>query len=288
MKIMIYLLVLVAAATGRAAPAAAPTTPQCQSSGASVEYLVEGAGGGYEVNVSPGYVTVFHLPEPITNAFLSDKKNFSANVFTTTVLVYPQHEGLTANLNIDTKSLHISVILKSGPVAQAKAQVIFSSLEPQKKIEDEIERRLAPLRADLDAKLKERTRDEIAYGLLRQFAAREASAINRNDDNVIARVTRAIRVGDDWYLYFTIENRGGAPYRVLAAKASQPGHEAVGKLVFESKPEGDKLGGTVPGGAETAGVIILSHPTLLAGQPVSVQLVDDHGQGLALKGILLD
>src|SRR5687767_11466141 len=55
-------LVLVLLASG-------PLAAQKRSAGSSQEFVVEGSGGGYEVLVSPTFVTVFYLPEKVTRAF---------------------------------------------------------------------------------------------------------------------------------------------------------------------------------------------------------------------------
>ena len=117
MRVSALALVAVAAVAEAAPP-----------SNASREFVVEGSGGGYEVTVSSRYVTVFYLPEPVTKALASDQRNFSITVMNDTVAVRPLRDAkdLSANLNIDTKSLHISVLLKVGVPADATLQVIFT------------------------------------------------------------------------------------------------------------------------------------------------------------------
>jgi hypothetical protein len=60
-----------------------------ESRGASREFVVEGSGGGYEVLVSPTFVTVFYLPEKVTRAFGSNQKDFRIDMLRDTVVVRP-------------------------------------------------------------------------------------------------------------------------------------------------------------------------------------------------------
>src|SRR4051812_18143522 len=57
--------------------------------GASREFIVEGTGGGYDVTVSPTFVTVFYLPEDINRAIASDQRNFSVSVAGRAIAVQP-------------------------------------------------------------------------------------------------------------------------------------------------------------------------------------------------------
>jgi hypothetical protein len=262
------------------APARADKTT---SRGASQEFIVTGSGGGYEVLVSPTFVTVFYLPEKVTRAFGSNQKDFRIDMLRDTVVVRPlvDKPGLTANLGIDTRKMKINVVLKIAPSPdEALSQVIFTRAEAKAEIDKKVAEQLAPLKEELDAKQRElddivrrRVLDGIAEAMLQDYELTRLDAITRNGGNVVLRVPRAIRMGDDRFLYFTLQNRSDAPYVVESATLRQDGKDiAAARAVIT--PRADGALGKVDAGQRAQGVIVIPAGQLQPGRAVELVIAD--------------
>lgn len=280
------LLALLASAAARADRN--PTQALCATSGASVEYTLEGRGGGFEVPVSPKMITLLHFPDPITGAFPPNQRDYSVNVMSRSIAILPLRES-TGVLNVDTKTFHVSVTLKPAPADKAKAQVIFTSASAEAQLEAEVERRLVPLREELEGKTLARTRQRVAEALLAQFSAHVITArVARTDDNVVVRVTRAITIGRDLFLHVSLENRSDRPYLVSGARLLQ-GHRAIlAQAVFDSAAEDPGFLGLVRKGTTGHGLLVVKSAEVTAGQPVSVELSDENKLAVTVPGVRVD
>jgi hypothetical protein len=260
---------------------------QTRPAGASQEFFVEGSGGGYEVLVSPTFVTVFYLPEPVTRAFGSNQKDFRIDVLRDTVVVRPvkNDPGLTANLGIQTRKLKINVVLKiASETEQALSQVIFTRAEQKAEIDKKVAEALEPLRAELEAKnrqldelVRRRAQDEIAEAMLRDYELFRMAGVARNDDNVVLRVPRAIRMGEDRYIYFTLQNRGAAAFLLHAATVRQDGKDLAARAVFA--PRADGALGKVDPGQRGAGVLVVPAGQLRPGRAIDLLVQDGKRSG---------
>ncbi len=285
---LLMLLVLLSPPAARAQTGTSAARP----SGASVEFFVERSGGGYEVTVSPQFVTVFYLPERAIRALASNQKDFVITILRDTVVVRPVKDlpGLTANLNIDMKNLRISVVLKVGAPEDAVAQVIFSRAKEKAEIDRKVEAALAPLRAELEErqkKLAEEVRatadDTIADAMARAFVVQDLDAIARDDANAVVRVPRTVRIGDTVYVQFSVQNRGGTPYLLREATIFQDGRAVAGRISFFPR-EGTL--GKVGAGERGRGVLVLPVTSLVPGKPFDLRLTrDPAGKVLAIRGL---
>lgn len=284
-------IAIVAAASLISATAAA----QKKSAGASQEFVVEGSGGGYEVLVSPTFVTVFYLPEKVTRAFGSNQKDFRIDMLRDTVVVRPltNQPGLTANLGIDTKKMKINVVLKvvSNP-DEALSQVIFTRATAKAEVDKKVAELVEPIKAEYDAKQRDlesavraRAQDEIADAMLREFQLAHVNALARSSDNVVLRVPRAIRMGEDRYVYFTVQNRGSAPFVLASVALRQDGKELTGvRVTFLPRAEG--VLGKVDAGQHGSGVIVIPAGQLSPGRSSEVVLSEaKKGSSLSVGGI---
>lgn len=122
-----------------------PSAP-AQANTAAREFVLEGNVGAFEVIVSPAYVTVFYLPEPVTKALASDQRNFSISIMGDTVALRPLTNGKasTANLAIETASLRLSIILKVGSAEEAVSQVVFTRAEDKATFERRVNESTPP------------------------------------------------------------------------------------------------------------------------------------------------
>lgn len=273
-----------------AVPAARADRAQalCATSGASVEYTLQGRGGGFEVPVSPKTITLFHFPEPITGAFPPNQRDYSVNVMSRSIAVLPLRDS-SGVLNVDTKTFHVSVTLKPAAEDKAKAQVIFTSASAEAQLEAEVERRLAPLREELAGQASARTRRRVSAALLDSFAARAMKGyIARTDDNIILRVTRAITIGDDLFVHVSVENRSSRAFLVSSAKLVQAHREVATDATFETAAEDPMFVGVVPKGTTGRGILAVKGADVKAGQPVNVVLSDEDKSILTVAGVRLE
>jgi hypothetical protein len=285
-------LLAMAILTAATTAAAQTGSPLARPSGAATEFFVERSGGGYEVTVSPQFVTVFYLPERAIRALASNQKDFVITVMRDTVVVRPTKDerGLTANLNIDMKSMRISVVLKVGKPEEAMAQVIFSKAKEKAEIDRKVDEALAPLRAELErtrAQLQEEVRaaadGAIADAMAQGYSEVELEGIARDDANVIVRVPRTVRIGDSLYVQFTLQNRGGTPFLLRDATLVQAGKTIGGRTSF--LPREGSLGKVVAG-ASGRGVLVVPLTALSAGKAFELRLTrEPAGQALSVKDL---
>jgi hypothetical protein len=271
----------------------ATTSPAfAQGSVASKEFVVEGAGGGYEVNISPVYVTSFYFPEPVTNVLFSDKQNFVISRSDNSVVLQPKQKapiGTSANLAVETKSLKINLILKVTK-ENTVGQVIFTRAEEknvfENRVAEEVKRRLEPLQKELDERnrqLDAQVRREMARAMLRTFAHRELSRIVRTDDDVIIRVTRSIRAGDALYLHLDVQNRRSTALVVTTASATQGSNTVPVEAFFE--PPGEKQLAQVPANKRAMAIVSLPVGKLQPGKPITLRLIELDGKAISVPDV---
>jgi hypothetical protein len=273
-----------------------------KSDGASQEIVVEGSGGGYTITVSSQFVTILYFQgEKVTKALASDQKQFGVTYSgDDAVVVRPSASaplGLQANLAVETTNLKINVVLTVGQPEQAVSQVVFVRAEEksrfERRVNEEVEKRVAPLRAEYERREKEleesvnaKAEAEIAERMLRRFETRSLEGVERTDDNVIFRVRRAVIVGDDVYVYFNVQNRNDKPFPLRAVVVTQEGREIAGRVVVELKATGketEKLVGSVPPGRRGNGVVVLPLAKLTPGRDIEVEFQRGGGAGKALR-----
>lgn len=268
--------------------------------GASREYLVTDDGGAFEVPVHKDFVTVLYFPDQVKKALGSDQKNFSITVMDDTVALRPRtaDANITANLNITTESLRVSVILKVADApSEAVSQVVFKKAELeqeiQRRVDEQVRARLTTMEAEHDRRMKEldrevraRAEQEIASRLLERVELLELNGIDRNDDNVIVRVKRAAIVGQAAYVYFDIQNRDDASYRLAEARLTDAdGAEVGGMVVFAtSAGTGDGIIGLVPGGQRRLGIVMIPAADAARGRSLTLRVAEPDGRRAVTVG----
>ncbi len=262
-------------------------------------------GGSYEVPVHPDYVTVFYFPDKITKAVASDPKSYEVkSLGDTSLAIRPlSASAKPANLNIATASIHVSVVLSiASDRAKALTQVTFKradvEAEVQKRIDaavaartKELEDKVAAMKRQMDADLPQVAEGLIAERILHRRELRKLKAIERNDDNVIVRVTEALYLGDDAYLVFNIQNRDNAPYR-LATVEVLAGDRDVGRSVRFTSTAAETAGkgiiGVVAPGSFGDGVVVVPHAADVVGKSVTLVIEGPKGAGkVSIDGIEL-
>lgn len=267
----------------------------------SREFVVQGSGGSFEVPVSPTFVTVFYVPENVTRALASDKENFTIYASGDTVTVRPvraaRHtNGLRANLNIDTESLHLSIILRVVENdEEAVSQVFFVRAEEkaefERRVHAEVERRLESLRREYDQRQKRLEADvtrrvgaELLTRALDRFEVFALDGIARTPDHVVFRLKRGAYVGDDVLLFFSVENRGDRAYTLRAVDVLQ-GDRTIPARRVEFRPPGSPSGGSlgrVEAGELGRGVFAIPASSFTPGRTFSVRFTDGRGKSLTI------
>jgi hypothetical protein len=248
----------------------------------STDVAVPAGGGQYEIRVNPELITSLFLPEPIDRVLASNQKDFTVRQMDdTSVAVKPNKADpkLTGNVVITTASLRITVVLNVvDDPAEAHAQVNFRKAEVeealQKRIDAEVERRLAEARANIEREVERR----IAARIYQRFGQDRLTAVERNSDNVVVRVADAVHLGSDVYLRFEIQNRSGSVYRPTRIAVKSGGKDVGGTVVFAGKVARGPVLGEVPAGGRATALVAVRGTDDLAEDEVSLELAESGGK----------
>lgn len=252
-------------------------------------------GGSYEVAVHPDFVTVFYFPDKITKAIASDPTSYEVkSVGATSLAIRPlKANAKPASVSIATESIKVSVVLQIGKSEAALTQVTFKradlEAELERRIDDEVQKRTAELEAkidkmqqSMDAELPKLAESIIAERVLQRREHRTLKAIERNDDNVIVRVTDALYLGEDAYVVFEIQNRDKAPYRLATVQVVLDGQDHAGLVRFSStaaETAGEGVVGVVPSRGRGTGVVVLRGSAELLGKSLTLEVAQPAGRG---------
>lgn len=291
------LAVLIAVGLGlglAAHPAAA------QDSGQARTILVD-EGGSYEVPVHPDFVTVFYFPDKVVKALASDTVAYEVKpIASTSIAIRPlRADAKPANLSLATETIRVSIILRiAASREEALTQVTFKradvEAEVQRRIDAGVKTRTAELEAKIDAMQKAMDAElpKVADGLvaarlLARYDDRKLDAIERNDQNVVVEVSRAVYVGDDAYLMFSIQNRDRAPYRLASAAVLDGTADRAGLIRFvgdatEAASEG--VIGVVRPGGRGVGVVMVRRSAELTGRSLTLAIAQPAGRGKVTVG----
>lgn len=166
-------------------------------------------------------------------------------------------------------------------------------------VEAEVERRAAPIRAELaslkkanDARIRDRADAMVARRLLVRLEQTRLNARERNDDNVIVNVERAVLLGEDAYLMFDIENRSGSPYRLAGVKVIGPrgsDHAGPASLLSGAVDTEAGVSGVVAAGSRGKAVVVLRQVDAVLGASLKliVEQPDGRGRVVVSRGIVL-
>jgi hypothetical protein len=272
-----------------------PAPARAQEATQSRTILVD-EGGSYEVPVHPDFVTVFYLPDKITRAVASDPTNYEVKSLGATSLAIRPLKGTArpANLAIATESIKVSVVLSIAPArGKALTQVTFKradvEAEVARRIDEAVAARTAALQAQvaemkrgLDAELPTLAEGVIAGRVLQRREVKRLNAIERNDANVIVRVTDVVYLGDEGYLVFEIQNRDRSPYRVagvqvLAGADDRASLARLSTTAAEVATEG--ILGVVAPRSRGTGVVVLRRVDEVMGKRLSLVVAGPGGRG---------
>jgi hypothetical protein len=147
------------------------------------------------------------------------------------------------------------------------------------------------MKQDLDAQLPKLAEGIIAERVLARREVRKLKAIERNDDNVIVRVTEALYLGEDAYLVFEIQNRDRSPYRLATVQVLADGTDHAGLVRFSStaaETASEGVIGVVASRSRGTGVVVLRRSTELLGRSLTFEVAQAKGRGkVSVGGVVL-
>lgn len=264
---------------------------------AESEYLVPPGGGAFDVVVHAGEVSILSFPgEKLASSALASSGDFEIKAWGTDgVAVRPNGKTTTATLALATVSgaIKVNVTLRVVPgkePAQGLVRFKASTVEDAfaARVKDEVAREIAPLKEELaktretvDQLVRERAERTIADRMLRRLEWVELNTHERNDDNVIVHVDGATMMGDDGYVFWTIENRSAKPFRVARAEVIYNGKPLDGLArLFSSGIDADPaVIGVVLPRTSARGVVLVRSTRQVKGNEVALEVSDPSGSG---------
>jgi hypothetical protein len=261
-----------------------------------LEFLVAPGGGALSVPVHAGEVCILSFPERLASSALSSSADFEIKAWGNDgVAVRSTGRATTATLALSTSTGAIKVNLTFRVVPEKEDALTMVRFKPasleealEAQISAEVAKRLAPLEAALaasrrsvDEQIRDRADGLIADRLLTRNEIIALQAHERNDDNVIAHVERAVLLGADGYLFFEIENHSRAPFRLAHVTVTAQGRALTGpaRLLSTAIDRDPRVVGVVPAGAVARGIVVVRGAEQMLGKPLEVELADPDGRG---------
>jgi hypothetical protein len=303
-------LVLALAATGmpaRAQPRTGGTATTTTARGEAT-VLVPPQGGAADIPVHATANVLLTFPTPIAPRLLTSGRDWDIKEFVDGVAVRAvsaDAKDMTLALATKDGAIKVNITLRVVPPEVDALTVVRFQLATGEEafraaVEAEVEKRTAPLRAELakaqqqlDAKVRTRADAMVARRLLTRLEEVKLAARERNDDNVIVHVNRAVFLGEDAYLFFDIQNRSGAAYRLAKVKVTGPrgsNHAGPASLLSTAIDAAEAgLVGVVPAGTTGQAVVVLRQVDAVLGAPVRLTVEGPAGRGrvVVAKGIVL-
>lgn len=264
-----------------------------------VSFDVPRQGGAYTVKVHPDVITVLHFPAQVEVAYcIQDPAPALVERHPRVVTIHPGRRMQHASVNVVTTAFPVALLAEVVERPEdAHLMVQFRDRDLERELETrvrlEVERQMLPREAALDraraALEAERARfhEEVDEAALRRVAdgirARHrvvnVEAWTRKQHAVL-RVERAVWVGADAYIVFSIQNRASTAFGLRSVTVHAGGQERPGLVSFPETEPG--LAGTVPPRERATGVIVLHRAARWAGELISVHALPQHAQGAGL------
>jgi hypothetical protein len=289
-------------ATGAAQPAAPQPVTASKAKG-EIEFLVAPGGSAFEVPVHAGAVCILSFPgEKMESSALASSEDFEIMPWgderspdRDRVAVRATRKAEPATIALATKSGLIKINLTFRVVPENEDALIFVRFKAvsteeafQAKLDAELAKRLAPIQAELaavkkavDAEIRNRADRLIAERLLKRNEFTALRSYERNNDSVIGRVERALLLGEDGYVFFTVQNRGDTPFRLAAVRVFAGGKAVNGpaSLLSTAIAKDPTLIGVVAAGATARGVVVVHSADAVLTKALTVELAGPNERG---------
>jgi hypothetical protein len=307
-RFLSVLALVVAIGPAGAQPVKPAGTATTETARGEATVLVPPQGGTADVPVHATANLLLTFPTPIAPRLLTSGRDWDIKEFVDGVAVRALSEKaapMTLALATKDGQIKVNITLRVvPPSADALTLVRFQAASAEDAfkaaVEAEVEQRTAPMRAELaranqalDAKVRERADAMVARRLLERLEETRLKAHERNDDNVIVHVTRAVFLGPDAYLFFDIENRSGSAYRLAKVSVLGPrksNHAGPASVLSSAidQPEAGVIG-VVAAGSTGKAVVVLRQVDAVLGAPLALVIEQPEGRGKVVvdRGITL-
>ena len=303
----IYSRTSIAVIAGLALAVSTPTGAQ-PAAKSEAENLVPPGGAAFDIPLHAGEVCILSFPgeKLVDSTALISSADFEVQRWGTDgVAVRATGKKATSTLALATTSgaIKINVTLHIVPATQQALTLVrfkAASAEDafQARVTAEVAKQMEPVKAELaktkqsvDALLRDRADHILAERLLKRTELEPLNAHERNDDNVIVHVERAAMIGDDAYLYFEIENRSTAAFRVARATVTARDKPVNGPArLFSSTLDKDPtVLGIVTAGTTARGIVVVRSADQVRGTSLALEIADLNGRGTIRldRGIVL-
>jgi hypothetical protein len=171
------------------------------------------------------------------------------------------------------------VVPKDKPVAR---YVYFRTVTLDELVEARVQDRVETIRKNLEPEIIARANQTVIdRALIRLEKIDFAGVKERNNDNVVAVLQQSLLLGDVGYLFFSLRNRGTAPFRVSRLEVTRAGRPLPidVKLFSASVDKDPKMIGVVLPDKIARGVVVIPNVTPLLKLPMSLEFAGYQGQG---------
>jgi hypothetical protein len=237
-----------------------------------LEVYVPYGGGSIDVPVHPWELCVLSFSEEMLNsvndfaleAWSTDRKQIGMRA-----KVDPKTSGQTGSFALISKSgnLKINVTFRVVPQDKPVARyVYFRTVTLDELVEARVQDRVETIRKNLEPEIVARANQTlIDRALIRLEKIDFAGVKERNNDNVVAVLQQSLLLGDVGYLFFTLRNRGTAPFRISRLEVTRAGKPLPieVKLYATSVDKDPKMIGVVLPDKIARGVVVIPNVTPL-------------------------
>jgi len=143
-----------------------------------------------------------------------------------------------------------------------------------------LQQRLEQTQRNLDAEISGKAQRMIAEQILRRSDVGKLNSHARNSDHVILHVWRAVRLGEDGYLAFDIQNRSSSPYRLASVRVLADGRDVARDAYLSTSPavrDRSQIGVVAPG-ATVSGVVAVPLAQALLRRALVLEIAMPNGR----------
>lgn len=257
-----------------------------------LEVYVPFGGGSVDVPVHPWELCVLSFSEEMSEDTLGSVTDFALEEWNKNhqqigmrAKVDPTSSGQTGSFALMSKSgnLKINVTFRVVPKDQPVARyVYFRTVTLDELVEARVQDRLETIRKNLEPEIIARANQTVIdRALIRLEKLDFAGVKERNNDNVVAVLQQSLLLGDVGYLFFTLRNRGTAPFRISRLEVTRAGKPLpIEVKLYAASPDKDpKMIGVVLPDKVARGVVVIPNITPLLKLPMSLEFAGYQGQG---------
>jgi hypothetical protein len=280
----------------------APTAKKSEA-----EFLVPPQGGAFQIPVHAGEVCILSFADKLSSKALASSPDFEIKSWgddgVAVRAIGTGAKTTTLALSTATGAIKVNVTLEVvAPTVAALTLVRFKAASSdeafQAQVEAAVAKKMAPIQAELakarqnvDAQIRDRADGMIEDRLLKRNEVISLTSHERNDDHVIAHVTRATLLGDDGYIMFEIENRSSSAYRLATVEVRSDARAVMGpaRLLSAGVDADPSVIGVVPAGSTARGVVVVRSADQVLGKSLTLELAGpNHAGAIKLdRGIVL-